>query len=339
MQISGIASLRQATRTEISFYNSNRHHEEFRATRAAAVIVTHGVDVSRAANDDSPFVRPPPKLLFVENADVAMIDALRQFAPPPAQPYAGVHPSATVAASAVISRNVSVGAQVVIGDGTIIGQNTVIHPGVCIGAFVTIGADCEIFPNVVLRDRITVGQRVSIHAGSIIGTDGFGYRWDGKQHEKIPQIGTVVIEDDVEIGSCTCIDRAKFATTRIGRGSKIDNLVQIGHNVTIGPACLIAGQSGVAGSVTLEAGVALGGQAALRDHITIGNNTIVAGGSVVYSDIPASTTVSGNPAGPHRHTLREQVAVKRLPEIMKQLQQLQRQVNELSGRLLNEEEG
>jgi UDP-3-O-[3-hydroxymyristoyl] glucosamine N-acyltransferase len=176
---------------------------------------------------------------------------------------------------------------------------------------------------------VTLGNRVIIHAGSVLGTDGFGYRWDGKQHAKIPQIGTVIVEDDVEIGSCVCIDRAKFSATRIGRGSKIDNLVQIGHNVTVGPHCIIVGQAALAGSVTLGAGVVLGGQCAVRDHVTLADGAMVAACSGVAEDVDPKTIVSGLPALPHRQSLREQAALRRLPDLVVQVRKLQEEVDRL----------
>jgi UDP-3-O-[3-hydroxymyristoyl] glucosamine N-acyltransferase len=170
---------------------------------------------------------------------------------------------------------------------------------------------------------------VVIHAGSVLGTDGFGYRWDGTKHAKVPQIGTVVVEDDVEIGSCVCIDRAKFAATRIGRGTKIDNLVQIAHNVQVGPHCIIVGQVGVAGSARLGAGVVLGGQVAIRDHATIGDGAMVAATSGVHEDVPPKAFMSGTPALPHRQSLREQAAMRRLPDLVVQVRKLQEEVEAL----------
>jgi UDP-3-O-[3-hydroxymyristoyl] glucosamine N-acyltransferase len=202
---------------------------------------------------------------------------------------------------------------------------------VCIGDQVSMGDDCELFANVVVRERITIGNRVIIHAGSVLGTDGFGYRWDGTRHVKIPQIGTVIVEDDVEIGSCVCIDRAKFSATRIGRGSKIDNLVQIGHNVVIGPDCIIVGQAGLAGSVKLEANVILGGQTAVRDHVTIGAGAMAAACSAIADDVAPKSIVSGMPAFPHRQSLREQAALRRLPDLVVQVRKLEEQVRKLRG--------
>jgi UDP-3-O-[3-hydroxymyristoyl] glucosamine N-acyltransferase len=198
-----------------------------------------------------------------------------------------------------------------------------------VGSDVTIGDDCELFANVVVRERVTIGSRVVIHAGAVLGSDGFGYRWDGQRHAKVPQIGTVIVEDDVEIGSCACIDRAKFAATVIGRGSKIDNLVQIAHNVKIGPHCLIAGQAGLAGSVTLGAGVVLGGGVGLRDHIELGDGAMVAASSGVAADVPAGEVVAGTPALPRRQALREQAALRRLPDLVTQVRKLQEQIDAL----------
>jgi UDP-3-O-[3-hydroxymyristoyl] glucosamine N-acyltransferase len=260
---------------------------------------------------------------------MAVAKVLEIFAPPIPRPPIGVHPSARLAPDVRLGEDVAIGPYVVVGSGTSIGRNTILHPGVIISSDVAIGDDCEIHSNVTIRERITIGSRVIIHAGSVLGTDGFGYRWDGTRHQKIPQIGTVVIEDDVEIGSCVCIDRAKFSTTRIGRGTKIDNLVQVAHNVQTGPHCIIVGQAGMAGSVTLGAGVVLGGQCAVRDHVTMGDGSMVAACSGVAEDVDPKTIVSGLPALPHRQTLREQAALRRLPDLVVQVRKLQEQLDEL----------
>ena len=318
--ISGIATLEEAGADQVSFLSNEKHARRLDTTRAAAVIVERKVKL-----------RQPPKvpLLLVEDADLAVARVLTLFAPPQVRPPAGTHPSAVVAPSAVIGADVRIGPHVVIGDNARIGNGCVLHAGVVIGDEVTLGDDCELFANVVIRERVVIGQRVVIHAGSVLGTDGFGYRWDGQRHQKVPQIGTVIVEDDVEIGSCVCIDRAKFATTRIGRGTKIDNLVQIGHNVQIGEHCIIVGQTGVAGSAALGSGVVLGGQTAVRDHIRIGDGAAAAARSAIAEDIPARTVVSGMPALPHRQSLREQAALRRLPELVTQFRRLQEEIKSL----------
>jgi len=311
--IAGLNTLRDAGDTDVSFLSADTYVKDFATTRAAAVVVHRRVKL------------PPDHgrvVLIVDDADLAMATLLERFAPPVQRPPAGVHASASVAGSAVVSSDACIGAHVVVGERSRIGARVQLHAGVIVGDDVTVGDDSILHPNVVIRERITIGRRVTIHAGSVIGSDGFGYRWDGKRHAKIPQIGTVVIEDDVEIGSCVCIDRAKFSATRIGAGTKIDNLAQIGHNAQVGPHCIIVGQAGVAGSVTLGAGVVLGGQSAVRDHVTVGAQAMVAGCSGVMEDVDPKTVVSGLPAFPHRQSLREQAALRRLPELVNQLRKL-----------------
>jgi UDP-3-O-[3-hydroxymyristoyl] glucosamine N-acyltransferase len=315
-----IGTLREAREDELSFLGSEKYLDDFAQTRAAAVIVHKRVKL--------PTDHGKPVLL-VDDADLAVAQLLERFAPPVPRPPVGTHHLAVVSPSASIGENARIGPGVFIGDDCRIGKNAVLHAGVYIGADVTLGDDCELFPHVVLRERVTIGHRVIIHAGSVVGSDGFGYRWDGSKHQKIRQIGTVIIEDDVEIGSCVCIDRAKFAATRIGRGTKIDNLVQIAHNVTVGAHCIITGQVGIAGSATLGSGVVLGGQCAVRDHVTMGDGSAVAACSGVAEDVDPKTIVSGLPALPHRQTLREQAALRRLPDLVVQIRKLQEEVEEL----------
>jgi UDP-3-O-[3-hydroxymyristoyl] glucosamine N-acyltransferase len=311
--ITGMATLDEATESDLSFIGSDAYLPQFAQTRAAAAIVQKRVKLP-ASNARPVFV--------VDNADLAVATILEKLAPPVPRPPLGIDPSAHVASSAHLGENVAVGINVVIGQNTTIGHDTILHPGVVIGDNVTIGDHCELFPNVVIRERITIGNRVIIHASSVLGSDGFGYRWDGQRHVKIPQIGTVIIEDDVEIGSGVCIDRAKFSSTRIGRGTKIDNLVQIGHNVQVGPHCIIVGQAGLAGSVRLGQGVVLGGQTAIRDHITIGDGAMAAACSAIHEDVEPKAIVSGMPALPHRQSLREQAALRRLPDLVVQVRKL-----------------
>jgi UDP-3-O-[3-hydroxymyristoyl] glucosamine N-acyltransferase len=322
--ITGVNSLEAATPTELTYLSSDQFLKQFTTTRAAAAIVQKRVKLP-------PEISLP--ICIVDDAELAIAKVLALFAPPVARPPAGVDSSARIATSAVLADGVAIGPFVFVGERCRIGSNTVLHPGVYVGDDVTLGDSCEFFPNVVIRERITIGNRVTIHAGSAIGSDGFGYRWDGSKHAKVPQIGTVVIEDDVEIGSCACIDRAKFSETRIKRGSKIDNLVQIAHNCQIGEHCIIAGQTGMAGSVKLGRGVILGGAAALRDHITIGDGAMVAATSAVAEDVPPKAIVSGVPAMPHRQTLRENAAMRRLPELVVQVRKLQEQIDALQAAL------
>lgn len=318
--LAGVAGLVDAGPDDISILAGDAYLPQFRSTRAAAVIVSNRVKLT-----------PPvkPVILTVDDADLALAKVLELFAPPIPRPPAGIDSSARVSADANIDPTAVIGPNVVIGKRARVGPRSVLHAGVYIGDDVTIGGDCEFFANVVIRERITVGNRVIIHAGAVLGSDGFGYRWDGKRHAKIPQIGTVIVEDEVEIGSCVCIDRAKMGATRIGRGTKIDNLAQVAHNCQIGPHCIITGQVGLAGSVTLGAGVALGGQAAVSDHVTMGDGARGAGCSAVISDVEPKMIVSGMPAIPHRQNLREQAALRHLPDLRAQLRKLQEEVEQL----------
>jgi UDP-3-O-[3-hydroxymyristoyl] glucosamine N-acyltransferase len=322
VSITGVATLEEADPTELSFLGSDAFLKQFNATRAGAVLVQKNVKLPASS-------RIPT--LLVDDADLAIAKVLELFAQPTPRPPAGIDPLARVDPAARVGPDVAIGPFSYVGPGAQIGGGSIIHPQVYIGADVEIGPQCEIFPNVTIRERIQIGARVVIHAGSVLGTDGFGYRWDGTRHAKIPQIGTVIIEDDVEIGSCVCIDRAKFATTRVGRGTKIDNLVQVAHNVSIGPHCIIVGQAGLAGSTTLGSGVVLGGQAAVRDHITLGEGAMVAACGAVADDVPAHTVVSGMPALPHRQTLREQAALRRLPDLVVQVRKLQENMKSCQG--------
>ncbi len=322
--ITGMAMLADAGPSELSFLGDAGYLKAFAATRAGAAIVHRKVRL--------PDVTPCP-VLVVDDADLAVAQALELFAPPIARPAAGIHPSALVDPSARLGDAVAIGPGVVIGARTTLGARCVVHAGAVISDDVSLGDDCEVFANVVIRERITLGHRVVIHAGSVLGTDGFGYRWDGRRHAKIPQIGTIVIEDDVEIGSCVCIDRAKFSVTRIGRGTKIDNLVQIGHNVTVGPHCIIVGQTGLAGSVRLGTGVVLGGQTAVRDHITIGDGAMAAACSAIAKDVDPKAIVSGMPALPHRQSLREQAAFRHLPELVVQVRKMAEEIERLKAQL------
>lgn len=323
LAIEGVAYLADASATDLSFIGSDKYLEDLRTSRAGAVLVGKAVKLPEQIS--VPVVR-------VDDADLAIARVLELFAPAEASVAAGVDASAKVGLSAKIDPSACIGANVFVGERTIIGAGCVLHPGVYVGDDVTLGEGCRLYPNVVVRERIRIGNRVIIHAGSVLGTDGFGYRWDGKKHAKIPQIGTVVIEDDVEIGSCVCIDRAKFGATRVGMGSKIDNLVQIAHNCQIGPHCIVVGQAGLAGSVRLGAGVVIAGQAAIRDHVKIGDQATVTACAAVMGDVEAKAVMSGMPAQPHRQAVREELAIRRLPELIQQVKELREEIEKLKAK-------
>ncbi|HEX8913581.1 MAG TPA: UDP-3-O-(3-hydroxymyristoyl)glucosamine N-acyltransferase [Humisphaera sp.] len=323
--VRAVAGLADAREDQLSFLSSEQYVKQLRETRAGAVLVHKKVRVPDGAAPAGTV------LLVVDDAELATAKVLAALAPPIPRPAVGVDPAARVAATAQLGADSRVGPFVVVGERTVLGARCVLHPGVYVGDDTVLGDDCELFPNVVVRERVTLGRRVVVHAGSVIGSDGFGYRWDGTKHAKVPQIGTVVIEDDVEIGSCACVDRAKFAETRVGRGTKIDNLVQVAHNVRTGPHCVIVGQAGLAGSVTLGAGVVLGGQSAVRDHTSMGDGAMLAACSGVMEDVPPKQVVTGLPAVPHRQALRENAALRRLPDLIVQVRKLQEQVERLTA--------
>lgn len=269
-------------------------------------------------------------LIRVADPDLAMCEVLRQLAPPTETVPVGVDSTARVAPGAVVE-GAAIGPQVQVGPRATIGPGTQLHAGVYVGADARIGRECVLWPHVVVRERCTLGDRVIIHANATIGADGFGYHQREGRHVKIPQIGIAVIEDDVEIGAGTCIDRARSGVTRIGRGTKIDNLVQIGHNADIGEDCVIVAQCGISGSTSLGHHVVLGGQVGLIDHLRIGNGVQVAAKSAVFSDIPDGKIYRGIPATEVNLFGRQQVLVRRLPKLSKELRELIRRVERLES--------
>lgn len=320
--ITGINTLEDAGEEELSFLGLAKYRHQLPTTQAAAVFVSEEfADASVAVVQ-----------LVVKDAAAAADAVLGMLAPPVPRPPVGVDASAHVATSATLGRDVAIGPNAFVGERVVLGHNAVLHAGVVVGDDATVGDGTELFPHVVIRERCTIGHRVAIHANAVIGTDGFGYRFDGQRHAKIPHVGTVVIEDEVEIGSGTTIDRGKFAETRIGGGTKIDNLVQIGHNVRLGRLCIVCANVGIAGSTIVGDGVILAGGAGLKDHITIGKGARIAAYTGVGNDVPPGATLMGALYGmPQKQFLREQAALRRLPELMKQVRELQKQVAELQA--------
>lgn len=315
--VARVETLDQADDTCLSWLGSAKYADKLVRTRAAAVLV--------------PLDCAPPKhctAIFVPDPDLALNDVLRWLYPSTDQVPPGMHPSAVVDPTAHIE-NAAVGARVVIGPRCQIGSGTQLHAGVVLGSHVRIGRDCILWPNVVVRERCVLHDRVIIHANATIGSDGFGYLQRDGRHVKIPQVGIVEIEDDVEIGSATCIDRAKSGVTRIGRGTKIDNLVQVAHNNDIGENCLILAQVGLAGSCRIGRGVMIGGQAGATDHRQIGEGAVVFSQTGVLQDVPAGARVSGNPAMEHRADFRQLMALRKLPDLLKQVRDLGRRIERL----------
>jgi UDP-3-O-[3-hydroxymyristoyl] glucosamine N-acyltransferase len=301
--ISGIAALAEAGAEQVSFLANPRYAPLMATTGAGAVVVGERFrGKTRAA------------LIRCGNPDLAFARIAGLFAPAGPRDAQGVHPSAVVAGEARLGPQVCVGALAFIDEGVDIGQGTVIRPGVYVGRGVRIGRDCLIYPKVAIREHTVIGDRVIIHSGAVIGADGFGYAASDGRLVKIPQIGRVVIEDDAEIGANVTIDRARFGETVIGCGVKIDNLVQIGHNVRVGANTVIVAQCAIAGSTTLGQGCVLGGQVAIDGHLVIGDRVRIAAKSGVTKSWPAGSVISGYPAVEHREDLRLMAALRRLAE-------------------------
>lgn len=242
---------------------------------------------------------------------------------------ADISPQAVISDNALIAKNCHIGAFTVLNDGVEVGENSEILAGVYLGKNVKIGKNCRIYPYAVIYDGCKIGNNVIIHSGAIIGADGFGYKFRNGQHIKVPQVGNVIIGDNVEIGANACIDRGALGSTEIGNGSKIDNLVQVGHNNKIGQHVIVCGQTGISGSCTIEDYVILAGSAGIADHVKIGQGAVVMARAGVASDIAPKTQVFGSPAKEKRFAYREQVAISQLPDLLKTIKQLEARIAEL----------
>ena len=296
--------LEEAKDTEISFIG-NKKYEKFWSDSKACVAVVNQ-DISIEPGENRAFIK-------VSNADLAMSQVLEMFAPPTPVFSVAIHPTAVVDASAKIGLGTNIGAGAYIGPNVIIGDNVLIYPNVTILDECTIGNQTTIWSGAVIRERCHIGSHCIIHPNATIGADGFGFRPDPERGlVKIPQIGNVIIGNGVEIGANSCVDRGKFSSTIVGDGCKIDNLVQIGHNSKLGKFCIMAGNSGLAGSVTLGNGVIIGGSASIKDHTVIGDGAIIGAGSGVTGDIPAGKTMLGYPAVEARDALKQWAILKRL---------------------------
>jgi len=308
------AGLAEAGPGDLSFLANPKYAPQLAATRATAVIVGPG---SPAA---------PCALLRVDQPDLAFGLAVGLLCPPPPPPPAGVHPRASVDPSAKLGPGVSVGPGAVVEAGAVIGERTILHALAFVGRETELGPDCEIFPGAVLYPRVRLGARVRVHANAVIGSDGFGYAWDGKRHAKIPQAGTVEIGDDVEIGACTTIDRARFGATGIGAGTKLDNQIQIAHNVRLGPHCVFAAQVGVSGSTRIGGGAMVGGQSGFSGHLEIGDRAAFSARCGVTKSLPGGRHYSGYPARPHELQLEEWRHLKALPRLRETVRALLRRL-------------
>jgi len=320
--LTGFAALDVAGPGDISFFGNAKYASQLASTKAGAVMLA---DEEVEAPDGT-------ALLLVENPVIAFDVIVRRYGVARPTFVAGVHESAVIGAeTAFDAGKVSIAANAVIGDAATIGDGTRIGAGVVLGEKVTIGKDCEIGPNVSIREGTLIGDRVIVHSGAVIGADGYGFEFVDGCHRKIEQMGTVRIDSDVEIGANTTIDRARFGETVVGEGTKIDNQVQIGHNVVIGKHCLIVAQVGIAGSTVLGDYVTLAARAGIGGHLKLGSKSTVGGKSGLITDLPEGETYFGYPAKPIKEDLRMQMRIKQLGRFFTRVKEMEARLDALEG--------
>ena len=312
--IHGVAGIREAQPGEITFVANSRYEEFVAATRASAILAAPGLQAT------IPLIR-------TDNPYYAYFQVLNLFAGDAAARYPrGVHPQAFVHPGATLGVDVSIGPFCHVAAGASIGEGTTLVSGVFVGERARIGARCLIYPSVTIREECRLGERVILQPGVVIGSDGFGYARKGATHHKVPQIGIVVLEDDVEVGANSCVDRATTGETRIKRGTKIDNLVQVAHNVVIGEDGVIAAQVGISGSTEIGNHVVLGGQTGIAGHVTVGDRVMAGGRSGVTKSVPSDSMVSGYPAREHSLSRKLQAYTALLPELFKRVKDIERRL-------------
>lgn len=322
-EISGIASIDKASKGDLTFLARKKYISFLQKTNASAVLLDYSIDCSLS---DKTIIRVP-------NASSALDAIILEFFSDQDESFSGISDQAFIGENVKLGKNVKIYPFVCIGNNAEIGDNTVINSNSVIGSNVKIGSFCKIYPNVSILNRVVLHSNVIIHSGTVIGSDGFGYEVENGIPKKIPQIGTVVIEDDVEIGSNVSIDRARLDQTSIRKGTKIDNLVHIAHNAEIGEHSMILGQAGIAGSCILGKRVIMAGQTGLTGHITIGDGVTITSKAGVTKSVPEGKIMSGFPANEHLKYKRVTVSLYRVPELIKQVSRLQKQVLELETKI------
>ncbi len=321
--ITGVSGIKEAREGDITFIANPRYRNLINSTQASAIIIS----AEEQIKVDIPLIQTEnPSLAFARVLEIFSKERTKRLA-------VGIHSSAVIGKNVQLGKDLTIQAYAVIEDNVRMGDRVVIYPGVYIGNGVQIGSDTVIYPQVSIRQGVIIGNRVIIHNGAVIASDGFGYEMLNGVHHKIPQLGTVVIEDDVEIGANVTIDRARFDKTLIGKGAKIDNLVQIAHNVVIGPNSIVVAQTGISGSVAVGKNVVLAGQVGVAGHITIGDNSIVGAQSGITKDLPPDSRVVGSPARPFSLTKRIQAVIKRLPELFKKILDLEKKIANLERKI------
>jgi UDP-3-O-[3-hydroxymyristoyl] glucosamine N-acyltransferase len=316
VDIRGAAGLHEAGEGQITFITDRKHLKDLERSRASAALVPL----------DTPAMRLP--LLRIENPRFAFAQVLRSFYVKPYQ-ASGISEKAAIGANVSIGSDPSIHPFVVLADDVKVGERVTLYPGVSIGRGSVVEDDAIIHAQVSIGENVRIGKRVIIHSGAVLGSDGFGFVTDGGRHHKIPQIGGVIIEDDVEIGANCTIDRAALDNTIVKKGTKIDNLVQIAHNVTVGEHCLLVAQVGISGSCTIGNWVVLGGQVGIADHVIIGDRVMVSAQSGIIKDIEPAQVVGGTYAMPQRDWLKVQAVLPKLPELKKLVAELKKQINQL----------
>ena len=323
-KISGIATLAHAKYNQLSFLGNNKYRPQVLNSKARIVLVPEKFKEV-----------PPENRAWVKCSQPSEGFAIiaSYYTPPEIIPEPFIHPSAVISNTATIQDSVHIGANAVIQDSAKIGDKSIIEAGCVIGQHVQIGVGCRIYPNVTIRERSLIGNYVIIHSGTVIGSDGFGYILGKDGHKKIRQAGYVQIDDDVEIGANVAIDRARFDKTWIKKGVKIDNLVQIAHNVQIGENSIIISQAGISGSVDIGKNVILAGQAGIPGHLTIGDGAVIMGKSGPLGDAEPGAKLMGIPAVPHKQFWKQVANIQKLPEMRKKIKELESELNELKNRL------
>lgn len=315
-EVSGVRPLDTATAGHLSFLHNPKYVKEARSSAAGVILVA------------DPEMLPGRNVLVCPEPYLALAHALEIFHPV-TRPEPGVHPSAVVADDATVGEGVSVGPMVSVAAGACIGDRSVIGPGCVLGNDAAVGTDCVLHPRVVVEDRCRIGDRCIVQSGTVIGADGFGFATVDGVHHKVPQVGTAVLEDDVELGANVCIDRAALGETRIGRGTKVDNLVQIAHNVEIGEHCLVVAQVGISGSCRIGHHTVFAGQSGCSGHLNIGSGVVLVARAAAFKDVPDGATVAGAPARPHREWLKSQANLQRLDGLREKVKELEERLADL----------